>query len=408
MKKSENNIIIISFSRRDLEYSSTSLCLAEEFSIDNNVYFINHPITISEFVFNFLKSKKLRRLSIQFLFGRNTYKKIQDSNQISIIPPLTIPVNKIPPSALYVFLQRINSVIIRYSIKQIIRKFQLEKYIFLNIHDPYYLSYFHKSFAPLLTVYYSVDDMSQESFTATHGVLLEEIASEKSDLVLTTSFKLHEKLSRFNPNVQILNNAVNPELFNLSTINNQQIPNDIKVLKKPIIGYVGNLDDTRVDFSLLKLIAEKFKDLTLLLIGPINSTKYRENGLDRMKNVVSLGSKNINELTAYLRQIDVAIIPFNLNQLTASIYPLKINEYLAVGKKVISTNFSKDINLFDDVISIAISSKDFLEKTESALSKACTPDQIKKRHEVAMGNTWKSRVNQFWTYVEDSINKQNG
>jgi hypothetical protein len=90
------------------------------------------------------------------------------------------------------------------------------------------------------------------------------------------------------------------------------------------------------------------------------------------------------------------------NTLTASIYPLKINEYLAAGKAVVSTSFSEDIRSFAPVIHLASTHDDFIHKIELALSEN-NPSLTQKRIEIANTNTWEARIKQLWDEV--ALNK---
>jgi teichuronic acid biosynthesis glycosyltransferase TuaH len=162
------------------------------------------------------------------------------------------------------------------------------------------------------------------------------------------------------------------------------------------------LDDLRVNYPLIKKIAEVHADKTLLLVGPINNTEVYELGMDKMPNIIFTGSKDIRSLPPYLQNMDVAIIPFLLNTLTKSIYPLKINEYLAAGRAVIATNFSEDIRTFKDVIHIAESENQFVNLIDQAIEEQ-TPEKIQQCVDVANSNTWEARVKQVWEIVENKI-----
>jgi glycosyltransferase involved in cell wall biosynthesis len=117
-----------------------------------------------------------------------------------------------------------------------------------------------------------------------------------------------------------------------------------------------------------------------------------------MPNVVFAGPRKINELPPYLQYFDCAIIPFRKNTLTNSIYPLKINEYLAAGKPVISTNFSADINSFSDVAYVVNTDDEFLHAIDKAIEED-NDERKQARLKVAEQNTWTVRVKQFWDII---------
>ncbi len=117
-----------------------------------------------------------------------------------------------------------------------------------------------------------------------------------------------------------------------------------------------------------------------------------------MPNVVFAGPRKITELPAFLQYFDCVIIPFRKNTLTKSIYPLKINEYLAAGKPVIATHFSEDIYTFHDVAYIADSHEEFIQLIDMAIDENNAALQ-EKRVAVASQNTWAARVSQFWNIL---------
>jgi teichuronic acid biosynthesis glycosyltransferase TuaH len=78
-----------------------------------------------------------------------------------------------------------------------------------------------------------------------------------------------------------------------------------------------------------------------------------------------------------------------------SIYPLKINEYLAAGLPVISVNFSYDIESFHHVAYIEDTHEGFLQAIRVAI-KENTPERVRERLNVASQNSWTARVAKFW------------
>ena len=97
--------------------------------------------------------------------------------------------------------------------------------------------------------------------------------------------------------------------------------------------------------------------------------------------------------------MDCGIIPFLCNKLTESIYPLKLNEYLALGKPVVSTNFSADLTDFRDVIKIAGNKDEFIRSLRSEVQ-TDNSMSVSKRMEKAKRNSWQSRIVDFWNVVE--------
>jgi glycosyltransferase involved in cell wall biosynthesis len=85
--------------------------------------------------------------------------------------------------------------------------------------------------------------------------------------------------------------------------------------------------------------------------------------------------------------------------LTRSIYPLKINEYLAAGRPVVATDFSEDIVGFGDVVYIGKTHEEFLQLIDRAIVED-DGNKVRDRIHASKKNTWKARVEQFWQILE--------
>jgi glycosyltransferase involved in cell wall biosynthesis len=110
-------------------------------------------------------------------------------------------------------------------------------------------------------------------------------------------------------------------------------------------------------------------------------------------------------LPARLRTFDVAIIPFVSNQLTKSIYPLKINEYLSAGLPVISTRFSDELIEFESHIYLAESPERFIHKTRLALEEPYDEGLRTRRIDLARKNSWTHRALQLKQLYNETVKK---
>jgi glycosyltransferase involved in cell wall biosynthesis len=322
-----------------------------------------------------------------------------NENLMGFQPPLTWPINFLPDGTLYRWLYQKNKTIVLQTIEQVIKKYQLKDFIFLNCFNPYYAGVLPENFGQRLNIYQCIDDMTQEAYTARHGFRLEESAMREADVCLVTSTNLHSIKVPLNPNTYTLFNAANTDIFTKVQGPALPRPAEIAHVNTPVIGFTGNLDPNRIDYDLLRKIAEFHTDKTLVLVGPVSSHLFTEKGLDKIPNIISTGSKPIESLPAYLQYMDAVILPFQVNQLTASIYPLKINEYLAAGKPVVSTSFSNDIRSFSSVITLVDDHESFLQALNRAVLDK-QEEQIKARMAVAASNSWASRVHRFWEIVD--------
>lgn len=341
------------------------------------------------------------------LLNRMQYETIPDlPNVIAVQPPLSLPINWMGAGATYErFLQWNNRVVLN-TIQRVIKDYGLTNYIYLNCFNPYFAGTLPRNeFNPLLNIYTCIDDMKEEVYTAKHGVRLEEKALADADISFVTSRNLLRMKKHLNPNMHILHNAVDISIFKKALDGPLPRPKELEGIKGKIIGYTGNLDGSRIDYGLFKQVATAHPDKTLVIVGPVNSTEHIDIGLDKLPNVIFTGGKHITELPAYLQHFDVTIIPFLLNKLTASIYPLKINEYLAAGKPVVATNFSEDIRGFAKDIYIGKDQTEVVQLINLAIAED-SKEKVQHRYATACSNTWTERVKQFWEIVASTMEKK--
>lgn len=137
--------------------------------------------------------------------------------------------------------------------------------------------------------------------------------------------RLRERSDRL---VTLLPNAVNLHLFSSTRLSPR--PQDFPTASWAIL-YMGALWGDWFDWDLLADIARRYADAAVVVIGD-----YRGQGQACPANVYFLGLKAQHELPAYVQWADVAIIPWKVNDLTQATSPLKVYEYLAMGKPVVA------------------------------------------------------------------------
>lgn len=393
------DIMILSSSRWDDNLSSSALSLAKEFSKSNRVFYFDHPFSIKDLLSRKNKSRIKSRISA-LLFGTHYCKNIEGfpAGFTAVTPRVTIPINWLKNGSVYNFLSTTNDKILHATLLKVVKKYGIKKYIFINIFDPFFFKTFPPDAKPAYTIYQTVDDISQEQYIARHGVRLEREAIIKADFTFATSKELVRLSTAISDRVFYLPNAADISIFKKASSFIFKRPEELRNITGKIICYTGVIG-TRINYSLLKKIALCHHDKTVLLVGPLATSEYLEAGLRDQPNIVFTGGKDINELPAYLQHSDIAIIPFEYSQLTRSIYPLKINEYLAAGKPVVSTAFSEDICEFHDVAYVANTDEEFLHCIDLALKEDTMQKRIDRINKAAK-NTWKDRVETFWNVIE--------
>jgi teichuronic acid biosynthesis glycosyltransferase TuaH len=402
--KLDYDILIFALSRWDGDYSSTSYSLAKALSQHTRVFYIDNPFTIKHF-YKTRNTPQTKRRKNALLWGKDIFTK-PDANHpdlTAVTPKLVFPINWMPAGFWYDTFSKVNDQIVSKAIDQTCHAFGIKKYLLINCFNPHFGKHFSLKQKPFLNIYYNVDDISQGPYLNKHGVALEAAAMKKADFTLVTSSELKNLSTKHAKNVFLLANAANVNLFQKALREDLPVPEEIRLIpaSKKIICYVGNIC-YRLDYDLLKKIASTHPDKILLMIGPFAVDTYKSSGLNKLPNVIFTGKKDLSELPAYLQHVDCCIIPFLCNQLTKSIYPLKINEYLSAGKPVVTTAFSEDIRSFSRVIHVSHTHTDFVRNIDRALT-TDSPDLQQERMFYSANNNWTDRARQFIGIVEEFL-----
>ncbi|SMG41750.1 Glycosyltransferase involved in cell wall bisynthesis [Marivirga sericea] len=392
MELDKSKIVILALSKWDGEYSSTTFSLAKAFSEKKEVIYIDKPVTWKDYLLSVSKKKKPGAIKNKFFSYTLEY---LNDNLIIFYPPATIPINFLPKNFLYKKLKRINEKILFNSLNKCLEKLNWEKFIYLNIFNPFFDHTNH--IQPILSIYYTVDNISESAYVKKHGVWLEPDLMKKADVNLATSLMLKKAGEKYSKKIYHLPNAADLQIFNFD--NNYDNPKELENISTEIITFVGHLD-MRTDIEILKTVLSNHKDKTLLIIGPISLPKEIIQDLRHYKNILFVGAQPIERIPSFLKYSSCTIIPFKCNELTKGIYPLKINEYLAMGLPVVSTYFSEDITNFEHSISLAENPEQFSNLIDWEISNN-TSTKISQRIKIAKENTWPKRVSQFWEILKE-------
>ena len=226
--------------------------------------------------------------------------------------------------------------------------------------------------------------------------------SEKAQVIFTVSEHMQNLFKDFGrtKDVYWVPNGVDYDHFNNPDLTDK--PNQISEITKPIIGYLGTIEE-RIDFELLAKIAEKNPDKELVLCGPVwpSVKDSAERTLNKFSNVRWLGRIAYNDVPSYLRRFNVAIIPHKLNHFVDSMNPMKLYDYLACGLPIVTTN-GAGVELFNDKIYIAKDSNDFLTLINRALAEDSDEKHV-ARQSAVREHTWKKRADLMTKIVYDKI-----
>ncbi len=172
---------------------------------------------------------------------------------------------------------------------------------------------------------------------------------------------------------------------------------DILAQKKPIIGYYGAIARW-FDYELLWAVASKRPDLYFLLLGPDYDKTATGQSLFGLPNVRWPGPRHYSILAKYLKCFDVATIPFKLNAITHATSPLKLFEYMAGGKTIVTTPMRESMR-YENVL-VGGDPNSFSRKLDEALSLRSDPEHMKLTDRLAKENTWDARAEQLLSALQ--------
>jgi glycosyltransferase involved in cell wall biosynthesis len=224
---------------------------------------------------------------------------------------------------------------------------------------------------------------------------LDNELTESADLVLYANELLFKQGINKNKNSLLIGHGVDFELF-ASAEQSNYVPADIAAIPRPIIGYFGDICDKTFDFELMCHLAMKLPQMSFVLIGPLSSDV---NCLKKFRNVRILGQKRYEDIPHYGKVFDVSILPWKKNTWVMHSYPVKIKEYLAMGKPFVSVDIPA-ARTFESVVCIADDYDDFVLKLRQAVEDK-DPQAKQRRRESVESETWDSKVSQIINFIKE-------
>ncbi len=168
---------------------------------------------------------------------------------------------------------------------------------------------------------------------------------------------------------------------------------------KIIVGYYGALASW-FDYKLVKETARRRKDLIFVLIGKLYDDSFQKAGLTKYENIIYLGEVPYGQLPVYAERFDICTIPFVVNELTNATSPLKLFEYMALAKPIITTGMH-ECKKYKSVL-IADGCEEYCRKIDLAISYMKVKNEqyyglLKKE---ALENTWDGKAESIINMLE--------
>lgn len=213
-----------------------------------------------------------------------------------------------------------------------------------------------------------------------------------ANLTVTTSGKLEEAVKDIARKQVTVRNAGEYEHFATPPADLYKDPSG-----RRIIGYYGAIAPW-FDLDLLAAVADAFPDCCILMIGA--DTVDARRSLSRHKNIVFLGEIPYRELPRYSHAFDVCLLPFKVLPLTLATNPVKVYEYLSMGKPVVGVDLP-EMQQFGALCRVASNYNDFVSAVGEAL-KGSTAAEVKARQAFGREQTWAHRAELLISEAENS------
>lgn len=238
-----------------------------------------------------------------------------------------------------------------------------------------------------LCVYYCIDDYAAHPGVDTQLIAQRDLALTRcADLLFVAPPGLLAAKQALNPRTRFSPHGVDVDLFGRAMDPTTQVPAAAVDLPHPVIGYFGSIHEW-IDVELIEWLARQRPQWAFLLVGhaAIDVAPLRA-----LANVTLVGAQPYRDLPAWAKAFDVAIIPYRRNRQVANANPLKLREYLATGKPVVSVS-NPEIDKFARWVHIAADRQGFLDAVEKALREDA-PGAAAERVATVADQTWDRRV----------------
>jgi len=394
--RTKRTYLFFSLPKHDYAYTSTPWQLARELALTHEVIYVDHP-------YNFWEAIKLSLTpKIQWRFKSYFRFSVKELEGVSVLPtPFVWPTQFLPTCMVHRFFTNRNEKILAKRVNAFLKQRDIKSVVYVNSFEFYYPTFQNRLHTRLNTsVYHCIDPMVKK-YTLKHGPALQKQAASNAEMIITTAPALMKQFEgRDFPRVSLVPNAANFHLFNQALDKNLQVHQAIPSGRKTI-GYLGNIE-RRIDFHLLLQLMERLSDFQLIMAGPIE-LKYVPEEVLHHPRIKFIGAVAHEDAPSVLKGFDVAIIPFLIDEVSDGIYPLKLFEYLAAGKPVVTTNFNPSVlRELSQVVEIAQSANQFVELVERA-AQSDTLLEREKRVAIARINTWKERAKLFDQLIQLNV-----
>lgn len=313
---------------------------------------------------------------------------------LHVLSPLVLPLHS------KATVRKLNRWLLRRQVKRAARK--------LKMTEPILWAYVPQAedvievLDPSLVVYHCVDDVAaQKGVDADSFRAAEKRFARRADLVLASAPALAERMRTLSDQVLYAPNVADTGTF-ATALDPGPVDRDIDALPRPRLVFQGAIVATKLDVQLLAEVAALRPEWSIVLVGPRGAGDPTGDlsPLDDAPNIHLIGARPANDLPQVLRGADIGLIPYAINDLTRSVFPMKVYEYLAAGLPVLAT----PLPALDGVE--AIETVDSAEGLVAAAERELAADSLEVRQDRskdAASHSWEARLEEIERALTDRV-----
>lgn len=254
---------------------------------------------------------------------------------------------------------------------------------------------------PDVTCYFCMDDYAQMGDSDAELIeVCERLLLAQADIVFGTSLALCRSKSNGRRPTVYLPQGVDAAHFDRESL--PGAPVEIASLPRPIIGFQGIVGG-RVDLGLLEQVARAFPSASVVTVGKVEANLQP---LLRLPNFRAFGAVPYAQLPRWIQAFDIGLIAYAKDGHTASINPLKLLEYLALGIPVVSVPLP-ELAAHPGMVSVGETPEAYVAAVGKLVSAyPFTPAEASARALYARQHSWERRASEFLSCC-DALEVQN-
>ena len=273
---------------------------------------------------------------------------------------------------------------------------------------PHYL-YLRDLVRPDRTIYFNIDDYSQ--YWPRHANQVNELerqAVRDSDVTVCVSKLRADELRAAVPEAadrvhHLPHGSPSGSIAEHPWAQPAPPPADLAGLPRPILGYVGTLED-RVDWNLLRTVSEAFPKASLVVVGR-PAARSREPWYEDYRrclarpNVHAIGWRPQDAIPLYNRSFDVCLIPYRTDHpFNRVCSPTKIMDYMGSGRPIVSTDLPECL-LYERLFHVASGPDAFVEAIRSVVDARSDDGRSLLRYDWARDHTCRKVVDRLLDWL---------